>query len=130
MNIWTNGCFDIVHMGHIELFKYASSLGRLYVGIDSDQRVKLLKGLGRPINEQNQRSQLLSSIKYIHKVDIFDDEKTLRSLLVDYNIDTIVVGDDYINKQVVGSDLVNNVLFFPKIPNLSTSSILDERNRI
>jgi len=128
MNIWTNGCFDILHIGHIELFKYASSLGRLHVGIDSDQRVKLLKGLNRPINKQNQRAQLLRSIKYIHTVNIFDDEQTLRSLLVDYDIDVIVIGDDYINKRVVGSDLVNDVLFFPKIPSISTSSIICQLN--
>jgi len=128
MNIWTNGCFDILHIGHIELFKYASSLGRLHVGIDSDQRVKLLKGLNRPINKQNQRAQLLRSIKYIHTVNIFDDEQTLRSLLVGYDIDVIVIGDDYINKRVVGSDLVNDVLFFPKIPSISTSSIICQLN--
>lgn len=126
MNIWTNGCYDIIHAGHIRLFEYAKSLGNiLYVGIDSDRRVKQLKGPNRPINNQNNRKLLLSSIKFIDSVDIFDSEYELESLLQKHSIDIIVVGDDYKNKNVVGSKLVKSVIFFPKIPNLSSSELYE-----
>ena len=69
MKIWTNGCFDILHRGHIEMFRYAKSLGdELVVGVDSDEKVKLDKGEDRPINNLQDRILMLQSIKYIDKV--------------------------------------------------------------
>jgi len=124
--IWTNGCFDILHIGHIELFRYAKSLGdRLVVGIDSDTRVKSLKGDSRPINNQSIRKYFLESIKYIDHVVVFDNENELISHIKNLNIETIVVGDDYKNKRVIGEDIAK-VVFFHKIPNLSTSILLDQ----
>jgi D-beta-D-heptose 7-phosphate kinase/D-beta-D-heptose 1-phosphate adenosyltransferase len=123
--IWTNGCFDILHVGHIELFKYAKSLGdQLIVGIDSDARVKELKGESRPINNQFRRKILLESIKYIDKVVIFNSEDDLRSNIKNLSVDLIVVGDDYKNKGVIGAEYAT-VMFFPKIPNLSSSAIIN-----
>jgi len=130
MNIWSNGCFDIIHIGHIELLKFASSLGDLYVGIDSDHRVKQNKGPNRPINSAKTRYEILSSIKFIRNVDIFDSDISLCQLIKKYNIDIIVIGDDYKDKKVIGSDLVKKVIFYPKIPNISTSSILCHSNQI
>jgi D-beta-D-heptose 7-phosphate kinase/D-beta-D-heptose 1-phosphate adenosyltransferase len=124
-NIWTNGCFDILHIGHLELFKYAKSLGHtLVVGIDGDSRVKELKGSSRPINNQLFRQTLLESIKYIDRVVVFDTDKELKDHIKNLLIDTIVVGDDYKNKTVIGSEHAN-VIFFPKIPNLSSSFIYE-----
>jgi D-beta-D-heptose 7-phosphate kinase/D-beta-D-heptose 1-phosphate adenosyltransferase len=124
-NIWTNGCFDILHIGHLELFKYAKSLGHtLVVGIDGDSRVKELKGSSRPINNQLFRKSLLESIKYIDRVVVFDTDKELKDHIKNLLIDTIVVGDDYKNKTVIGSEHAN-VIFFPKIPNLSSSFIYE-----
>jgi D-beta-D-heptose 7-phosphate kinase/D-beta-D-heptose 1-phosphate adenosyltransferase len=126
MNIWTNGCFDIIHAGHIELFKYAKSLGNhLYVGIDSDDRIKLNKGKTRPINNVQCRQTVLESIKYIDKVFIFDSDKVLESTIQKLSIDTMVVGDDYINKKVIGAEYVNKIIFFPRTINISTSKIMD-----
>ena len=69
MKVWTNGCFDILHRGHIELFRYAKSLGdELVVGIDTDEKVKLDKGEDRPINNLQDRMYMLQSIKYIDRV--------------------------------------------------------------
>lgn len=125
-NIWTNGCFDILHIGHISLFEYAKSLGdNLCVGLDSDTRVRTLKGNNRPINNENYRKKLLESIKYIDEVFIFNNENDLFTLLKKQNIDIIVVGDDYKNKHVLGSDLVKRVEFFNKIPLISTSNIFN-----
>ena len=73
--VWINGCFDVLHRGHIELFRYAKSLGDyLIIGIDTDARVKHLKGSSRPINNQDDRKFFLESIKFIDKVVVFDNE--------------------------------------------------------
>lgn len=126
MNIWTNGCFDILHIGHIKLFEYAKSLGdKLFVGIDSDSRIKQAKGNSRPINTAENRRSILLSIRYIDQVEIFDSDAELRSLLIQNHIDTMVIGDDYKYRNVIGSDLVRSVRFFNRIPDISTSLIYD-----
>jgi len=123
--IWTNGCFDILHIGHIKLFEYAKSLGdKLIVGIDGDERVKLLKGSNRPINNEQNRKMLLESIKYIDSVYIFNSDDALRGLIKNNDVDTIVVGDDYRDKTVIGSEHSRATILFPKISSVSTSSIL------
>ncbi len=125
MNIWTNGCYDILHVGHIALFKYAKSLGgNLTVGIDSDNRVNKLKGNGRPINNQNDRKEMLESIKFIDEVIIFNTKEEMCDLLIKKNINTIVIGDDYKNKPVTGSDIIEDIVFFKKIGNYSTTNYL------
>lgn len=124
-NIWTNGCFDILHTGHIELFKFAKSQGLyLFVGIDGDDRVKINKGPDRPINNQLDRKNILESIKYIDEVVIFHNDQELCEFIKLYKIDKIVIGDDYKDKNVVGEHLVKEVVFFPKKPNISSSSII------
>ena len=124
--VWTNGCFDILHIGHIELFKYARSLGdQLIVGIDSDNRVRSLKGTSRPINNQEYRKQLLNSIKYIDNVVIFNSDTELKENIKIFHVDIIVIGDDYKDRYVIGSELVKNIIFMPKILNISTTSILE-----
>ena len=125
MNIWTNGCYDILHVGHIALFKYAKSLGgNLIVGIDSDDRVNKLKGNGRPINNQNDRKKMLESIKFIDEVIIFNTKEEMCDLLTKKNINTIVIGDDYKDKPVTGSDIIKDIVFFKKIGNYSTTNYL------
>lgn len=126
--IWTNGCYDVLHIGHIRLFQYAKSLGdELIVGIDSDVRVKLLKGNSRPINNQNDRKEMLESIKYIDKVYIFNDPEEMNSILLKENIDTIIVGSEYKDKKVNGSDIVKNINYFSRIGDYSTSSIIGDK---
>ena len=123
--MWTNGCYDILHVGHVRLFDYAKSLGDiLIVGIDSDRRVKELKGDGRPINSQEDRKEMLLSNHNVDAVFIFDSSEELRHLVKSNEIDTIVVGDDYRRKKVVGSEHAKEVVFFKKIQGLSTTSII------
>ena len=123
--IWVNGCFDVLHVGHISLLEYANSLGHvLVVGIDSDERVKKLKGSSRPFNNQNDRKKMLESIKYVDVVQIFNDETEMLELIRSYKCDTIVVGNEYKDKKVVGSELVDKVIFFKKIDGYSTTNIL------
>jgi rfaE bifunctional protein nucleotidyltransferase chain/domain len=124
--IWTNGCFDILHTGHIELLKFAKSKGDfLFVGIDSDKRVKNLKGEKRPINSQWDRKKMLESIKYVDKVFIFDDEHSMEEILIDNKIDLIVIGDEYTDKKVTGSRFCE-ISFFKKIPGKSTSNLINK----
>ena len=125
MNIWTNGCYDILHVGHIALFKYAKSLGdKLVVGIDSDKRVKELKGNGRPFNNEKDRKEMLESIRFVDEVVIFSTKEEMCDFLIKKNITTIVVGDDYKHKPVTGSDIIEDIVFFKKIGNYSTTNYL------
>ena len=101
--IWTNGCFDILHVGHIELFKYAKSLGtKLYVGIDSDEKVKLDKGDDRPFNKLSERIIGLESIKYIVKVVSFSTSALLENLVKEYKPHVLIVGSACSDKPVIG----------------------------
>ena len=128
--IWVNGCFDIIHPGHIEILKYARSKGDfLIVGIDSDERVSVLKGNGRPINNQDNRKIILESIRYVDEVVVFSNESEMCNLLINKKVDLIVIGDEYIGRKITGSELCK-VEFFNKIPNLSTTSIVNKINPI
>ena len=125
--IWTNGCFDILHRGHIELFKYAKSLGtKLYVGIDTDKRVKKLKGEERPINTQGDRLAVLESIKYIDKLFIFDSGIYLDDTIKKLQPFALVVGSDWKGKTVIGGNHAKNVVFFDRVDDYSTTKTLEK----
>jgi rfaE bifunctional protein nucleotidyltransferase chain/domain len=125
--IWTNGCFDILHRGHIELFKYAKSLGNeLTVGVDSDRKVMRDKGLYRPVNNLEDRIEMLKSIKYINRIVHFDSSDELEFLIKEYNPDIIVVGSDWRGKGVVGEKYAKEVKFFDRIGEYSTTKILND----
>jgi len=129
--IWTNGCFDILHRGHVELFKFCKSQGDyLVVGIDTDTRVKESKGPSRPFNSQEDRKFFLEAIKYIDKVVLFSTDNELGQRLVENNVDTMIVGSDWKGKLVVGQEKVNKVLFFDRIGTYSTTNILEANNDV
>lgn len=124
--IWTNGCFDILHRGHIELFRYAKSLGDyLMVGIDSDQRVKSSKGFNRPFNNLEDRIAMLESIRFIDEVVFFETDFELDALILSSGAETMVIGSDYKNKKVIGSRHVQTVKFFDRIGKHSTTRIIE-----
>lgn len=123
--VFINGCFDILHKGHIQMFKYAKSLGdKLIVAIDSDIRVKQLKGNSRPINNQSDRMYILSSIKYVDEVRIFYTESELEQLVQRVSPDIMIVGSDYENKRVVGSQYAKELKFFNRIQGYATTNII------
>ena len=129
--IWTNGCFDILHRGHVELFKFCKSQGDyLVVGIDTDSRVKESKGTNRPFNSQEDRKFFLEAIKYIDKVVLFSTDNELGQRLVENNVDTMIVGSDWKGKKVIGEEKVNKVLFFDRIGTYSTTNILEANNDV
>ncbi len=124
--IWTNGCFDILHIGHIKLLEFAKSQGDyLIVGIDSDRRVKESKGEQRPINNQKNRCEFLRAIEVVDEVVIFDSSEGLSNAIKENNVDLIVIGDDYEEKKVIGSEH-SEVLFFKKIPDISSSIVISK----
>ena len=126
--VWVNGCFDVLHRGHIELFKFAKSHGKfLIVGIDSDKRIKELKGDNRPFNNQEDRRFFLESIKFIDHVEIFNTEEELKQKINWFSPDVMIVGSDYKNKRVVGSEHAKELLFFDRIGGYSTTKILENK---
>ena len=123
--IWTNGCFDILHRGHIELFRYAKSLGDiLIVGVDSDEKVKLDKGEDRPINTLKDRIHVLNSIKYIDMVLSFKSTEDLERMIKYWSPSVMVIGSDWKGKKVVGQEYTGKVNFFNRIEGYSTTEIL------
>jgi len=128
--VWTNGCFDILHKGHIELFKYAKSLGdKLYIGIDSDEKVKKDKGIDRPFNSVEDRRDVLEAIKYIDGVFVFNDTQGLDDLIRVVGPNIMVIGSDWKGKTVVGEQHVNKLVFFDRLKNYSTTNILEWKNQ-
>mgnify|MGYP003143461365 CR=1 FL=1 len=123
--IFTNGCFDVLHRGHIELLKYCKTLGDVvYVGLNSDDSVKKLKGANRPYNSENDRKFLLESIKFVDEVHIFSED-TPYELIKKIKPDFIVKGGDYKTEEVVGSDICD-IKIFNFVDGYSTTSTLEK----
>ena len=95
-----NGAFDVLHIGHIKLLKYAAAMGHLRVGIDSDKRIKELKGPDRPFNSYNIRKEFLQSLRFVDEVVGFDSEEELIACIKSYRPDVMIVGSDYKDKQI------------------------------
>lgn len=122
---FVNGCFDVLHPGHFKLLKYARSLGDyLIVAIDSDRKVAEMKGPQRPIFSQSDRSWMLSTIKYVDVVHIFDTKKELENLLESIRPDIMVVGSDWKGKEVVGAEYAKEVRFFDRVGTFSTTKTI------
>lgn len=123
--VWTNGCFDVLHRGHFELFRFAKKKGnKLIVGLDSDEKIKKDKGESRPFFILEDRIFALNSIKYIDKIVSYNSNVELENKIKECKPNIIVVGSDYYNKKVIGSEYVDKVVFFEKINNYSTSFII------
>jgi D-beta-D-heptose 7-phosphate kinase/D-beta-D-heptose 1-phosphate adenosyltransferase len=123
--IFVNGCFDVLHPGHIQLFEYAKSLGDyLIVAIDSDKKVGEMKGPERPIFCQEDRARTLEAIRYIDVVHIFNSKEELEDLIKTINPDIMVVGSDWKGKEVVGKQYAKAVRFFDRVGEYSTTRTL------
>ena len=126
MKIWTNGCFDVLHVGHIALFKYARSLGdELIVGIDSDEKVKKDKGKNRPLNTLYDRMEVLNALVYVDKVIPFDTTVELERTVKWLKPHVMVIGSDWKGKDIIGSKYTEKVIFFDRIGDYSTTKILE-----
>ena len=125
-----NGTFDVLHLGHLKLLEYTRELGSYtLVLIDSDRRVKELKGSTRPINTQEERAEMLRAIKYVDEVKVFDSDQELRDLIREYAPDIMVKGSDYQGKSIIGAEYCKRIEFYEYIKGYSTtekiSSIID-----
>ena len=123
--IFANGTFDIIHRGHIELLNYAKSLGDvLYVGIDTDERVREKKGPSRPVNSLEERIFMLQNLKAVDYVLDFSSDKALEGLVKIIKPDIMVVGSDWKDKSVIGSYYAAKLLFFDRIDEYSSTKII------
>lgn len=121
--IIVNGTFDILHRGHLELLLFAREQGDfLTVAIDTDERVKKLKGSTRPINSCVDRMLMLMHLKVVHKVLCFDTDEELIDIIKQH--DAMVKGSDYIGKDIVGQEVCKEIIFFPLVKGYSTSEII------
>ena len=133
MRVFTNGCFDVLHRGHIELFKYCDKLaipamgGSVIVGINSDESVRRLKGDSRPFNNIEDRVEMLRSIKYIYQIIVFEED-TPHDLIKEIKPDVIVKGGDYKAEEVVGADICD-VRIFDYVEGYSTTKVINEHGR-
>ncbi len=126
--IWVNGCFDVLHRGHVELLQYAKSQGDyLVVGIDSDARVKQSKGYKRPINTQEDRKFFLEAITYVDEVTVFNSDSELIESVKTHSPRYLIVGSDWRGKNVIGSEHADEVLFFDRVGDYSTTKILETK---
>jgi len=128
--IWTNGCYDILHLGHLELLsKCKNESDKLsnclvFVGLDSEKRIKISKGNDRPINNDISRISMLLALKFVDGVFLYDTDEELDQIIKDVNPTKMIIGDDYKNKKVIGQEYTKELIFFPKVVDMSTSNII------
>ena len=126
--VFTNGCFDILHRGHVEYLAQAADLGdKLIIGLNTDASVKRLKGENRPINDEKSRALLLSALQFVDVV-VFFDEDTPYELIKQVQPDILVKGNDYKPEEIVGYDIVTakggKVLTIDLVEGFSTTNII------
>ena len=123
--VFTNGCFDLLHCGHLRIFQYAKSIGNhVVVGINSGASVRDIKGHGRPIIGQSERKEMVESIRYVDEVILFNELTPLR-LIEEIKPDIIIKGEDWKDKQVIGSHMAE-VKFVPILRHYSTTKIINK----
>ncbi|RFP63868.1 D-glycero-beta-D-manno-heptose 1-phosphate adenylyltransferase [Hymenobacter lapidiphilus] len=126
--VFTNGCFDLLHLGHVDYLEKARHLGqRLVVGLNTDASVSRLKP-GRPLQDEVSRSRVLASLLFVDAVTLFDEQTPL-ALIEAVQPDILVKGDDYAVNQIVGHEVVlargGRVLTVPLVPGYSTTRIVE-----
>lgn len=121
--VFTNGCFDILHMGHVRYLSEAKKLGDiLVVGLNSDISVSKIKS-GRPVIPERQRAEVLSALYMVDYIIIFDED-TPYELIKEIKPDVLVKGADWEKEEIVGSDIVKKVHSIPFVEGISTSEII------
>lgn len=125
-----NGTFDVLHPGHIALLNTARSYGDwLVVAIDTDRRVKELKGDTRPINNQWDRMAMLENLKAVDSVKFFDSKEELIAIMEEYQPDIMVKGSDWQNKSVIGKQYATKIEFYDRTEHSTTRIIQNIINR-
>ncbi len=120
-----NGTFDILHRGHIELLNFARSQGdTLLVAIDTDRRVKELKGPARPVNNQEDRKYHLENLKAVDGVMFFDSKEQLEEIMKGWQPDVYVKGSDWVGKSSTASKYAKEVIFYNRVGDYSTTNTI------
>ena len=132
--VFTNGCFDIIHKGHVTYLNQAKSLGdHLIVGINSDDSVRRLKGKDRPVNNESDRAFVLDNLKSVDDVLIFNED-TPYDIIKEIIPDLLVKGGDWKEEDIVGSDIVKmnggKVISLQFVNNYSTTNILEKIEKL
>ena len=120
--VFVNGTFDVLHPGHVRLLQYAASLGSVLIAIDTDHRVRQLKGVGRPFFNQDDRKFMLESLG--HKVVLFNTDQELEHTIITYEPDVMVKGSDYRNRPIIGEEQCGRIEFFERIDEYSTTKTI------
>ena len=124
--IFVNGTFDVLHLGHLELLNYAKSLGDyLLVALDTDSRIKQKKGYARPINDLTTRMAIMNNLKAVDEVSSFATDSELSSIIKSYAPDIMIVGSDWKDKPIIGSQYAEELVFFDRVSNFSTTNTID-----
>ena len=124
--VFTNGCFDILHAGHVKSIEFAKNKGDiLVVGLNSDSSIKRIKGPSRPINKQEDRAIVLAALGAVDAICIFSQD-TPFELIKLVKPDILVKGADYKNKEVVGSEFAGKVVLFPLLKGRSTTNLINK----
>lgn len=126
--ILLNGCFDLLHPGHIQLFEHCKLYPNRYVKvlIDSDIRIKYLKGPNRPIINQNDRAYMIKNLKYVDEVVIFYTNFELLNLIKEYSPDIMIKGSEYKDKKIIGEDYCKDIILIDTNEKYSTSKIISD----
>ncbi len=132
--VFTNGCFDILHLGHIDYLSKAAEFGNvLIVGLNSDDSVRTIKGINRPINDENSRAMILASLGFVSAVILFDED-TPYNLIKFVQPDVLIKGSDYKPEDIVGYDIVKAkggvIETIDFLNGYSTTSIIDKIKKI
>lgn len=130
---FTNGCFDILHLGHLEILTKSKEFGdKLIVAVNSDESVRKLKGKERPINDFQTRSNMLASFSFVDYVVEFSDD-TPKKLIQIIKPDFLIKGGDYKKKDIVGNDIVSSyggeTIIIPLIDGLSSTNTINKLNK-
>lgn len=128
--VFTNGCFDILHLGHVDYLEKARQTGtKMIVGVNSDASVRALKGPERPVNSEYARARLIASLQFVDLVIVFNEETPL-DLINHLLPDILVKGDDYTIDTIVGAKEViaagGHVKTIPLVPSYSTTGIIQK----
>jgi len=122
--VFTNGCFDLLHLGHVQLFEKAKSLGDvLVVAVNSDSSLRRLKGPKRPLVRQADRCNVLAALESVDFVTVFGED-TPENIIRELKPDVLVKGGDYNINQIVGRQYVRKVVRFPIVRGRSTSALI------
>lgn len=125
--VFVNGAFDVLHSGHLDLLDFAGMLGgHLLVAIDTDARIEYNKGIGRPFNPLSIRKHIMSMLKPVNSVRVFDTDQELVDIIRQYQPDVMVKGSDWKGKTILGEEYCKEIVFYERTNGQSTTKAIED----